>query len=61
MKRSHGGRRHSIFAIPFALAVVSLVGLIVGLLGDGVIDLFAWFALGVPVAAIGWAFAARRA
>ena len=41
--------------------IVSLVGLVVGLLGDDVLDLLAWLALGVPVAAIGWALIARRA
>lgn len=54
-------RRHSIFAIPILLGIVSLVGLVVGLLGDGVIDLAGWVALGLPVLAIIWSLTARRA
>jgi hypothetical protein len=60
MRRANGARRHAVLAVPIALGVVSLVGLVVGLLGDGMLDLASWLALGVPVAAITWALALRR-
>jgi len=49
-----------IFQIPALLALVSLAGLISALLGAGWWDILSWLTLGLPVAAIAWAFAARR-
>ena len=46
-------RRRTTFAIPAFLAVTSLVALVVGLLGDGVIDLICWIGIALPLAAIG--------
>ncbi|WP_407353528.1 hypothetical protein [Luteimonas sp. R10] len=45
-----------IFAVPALLALVSSVGLVSGLLGDGVWDAVSWIALGtvVVVAARAW-------
>jgi hypothetical protein len=60
MKRTNGARRHAILAVPLALGAISLIGLVVGLLGDGLLDLASWLALGVPAAAIIWALASRR-
>lgn len=49
MKRpAHLGLRQ-IFAAPLAVAVISSLGLISALLGDGVWDGFSWAALAVPV------------
>lgn len=49
-----------VFAIPAVLFGVSLAGLVLALLADGLAD-FAWAAaVGVPVAAIAWAMARRR-
>jgi hypothetical protein len=60
MRRANGARRHAVLAVPLALGAISLVGLVVGLLGDGLLDIASWLALGVPVAAIIWALASRR-
>jgi len=49
-----------IFQIPALLALVSLAGLISALLGAGWWDILSWITLGLPVAAITWAFAANR-
>ena len=38
-----------VFRAPLALAVLSLVGLLSALLGDGLADLLSWCALGVVV------------
>lgn len=43
-----------IWAAPAALAILSLVGLVVALLADGAADLVSWLALGVPAAAGVW-------
>jgi hypothetical protein len=39
-----------VLGAPLALAVLSAVGLVSALLGDGVWDLLSWFALALPVA-----------
>lgn len=41
-----------IFRIPIVLALLSILGLVSALVGDGVFDWFSWVALGVPVAII---------
>lgn len=51
--------RH-VWAAPTAIAVITLVGLIVALLGDGIEDWIGWAALATPPAVIIWAFAKRR-
>ncbi len=43
-----------IWAIPVLLAVLTLVGLVAALLGDGVWDLVSAVTLGAPVAAGAW-------
>jgi hypothetical protein len=48
-----------ILLAPALLAAATAVGLGAGLLGDGAVDLLAWGALGLPVAAA-LAFGARR-
>lgn len=50
----------AIFAIPAALFVLSLFGLIAALLGDGGWDWMGWLGLLAPVAATGWALAVRK-
>lgn len=59
MKRQPQSRR-SIFAAPLLVAVVSIVGLVAALTGDGMRDAVSWVALGLPIAVIGWAMARRR-
>lgn len=58
MKRRASLRR--IFAIPLAIALLSLLGLASALTGDGWRDALSWIGLAVPVLAVGWAFHARR-
>ncbi len=49
-----------VWTIPIAVALASLVGLISGLLGDGVLDWIAWIGLGAAVAVLAWALIVRR-
>ena len=50
----------AIFAIPAAVAVLSLFGLIAALIGDGVWDGVGWLALGGSVGVLAWALIVRR-
>ena len=47
------------FGFAAFLAVVSAVGLVAALVGDGVFDLLSWVALGIPVVVILLALAGR--
>jgi hypothetical protein len=49
----------AIFAAPAAIAVVSTIGLLSALTGDGARDLVSWAALALPVFTVGWALRAR--
>jgi hypothetical protein len=49
-----------VFAVPIAIAVLSVVGLVAALTGDGLRDMISWGGLGVPVAVTGWAMRHRR-
>ena len=49
-----------IFVIPVVVAILSLIGLIGALLGDGVWDGIGWLGLGACVAVMVWALIARR-
>jgi hypothetical protein len=60
-RRQPGPQRlRVIFAAPIAIGIVSLVGLVSALTGDGLRDAISWAALGVPVAVFIWAMSARR-
>lgn len=50
----------STWAIPLLLTVMSLVGLVLALTGDGWRDLASWVLLAVPVLAVLWATRAQR-
>lgn len=50
----------AIFAIPLVVAILSLIGLVGALLGDGVWDWIGWLGLGACVAVTIWALIARR-
>lgn len=50
----------AIFAIPFLIALVSGIGLVSAMTGDGWRDALSWAGLMVPVVAVGWAVRARR-
>jgi hypothetical protein len=41
-----------VFAAPLALGIVSTVGLIAALVGDGPWDALSWLTLGLPIALI---------
>lgn len=43
-----------VFAAPTLMAVLSLVGLVAALVGDGAWDGVSWLTLGIPVAVMGW-------
>ncbi len=49
-----------VFAIPALLLFTSIAGLIIGLTGDGLPDLFAIFLLSLPLIAIGFGWMRRR-
>lgn len=57
-RRMQSGR--AIFTIPTVIGVISFVGLISALTGDGVRDVISWVALLIPVATIVWAMHTRR-
>ena len=49
-----------IFLVPGLIAILSIIGLVSALTGDGVRDAISWAALAAPVATLGWAMRARR-
>lgn len=53
-------RAGAIFAVPLIIALLSIVGLVAALTGDGVRDALSWATLAVPVAAVAWAMRARK-
>ena len=60
-RRGPGPQRlRTILAWPCAIALLSLIGLVSALTGDGLRDLLSWAALAVPVGAIAWAWRYRR-
>ena len=50
----------AIFALPLVLTILSLIGLVSALAGDGFSDVVSWIALLIPVAAVMWARKTRR-
>lgn len=50
----------AIFAVPSFIAVLSCIGLVAALTGDGWRDALSWIALAVPIIAVAWAMKARR-
>jgi hypothetical protein len=50
-----------VFAIPLAIALISLAGLISALIGDGPLDVTSWLALGLPIVIALWACLRRTA
>ncbi|MEE4154740.1 MAG: hypothetical protein V2I27_11325 [Erythrobacter sp.] len=57
-RRSRAGIAQ-VFAIPAALLVASIAGLVAGLTGDGWADALAWTLLSLPLLAAAIAFARR--
>lgn len=58
-KPRRGGFRHT-FGVPTVLAILSLIGLIAALVGDGGLDFLSWATLGIPIAVMFWAYGKRR-
>jgi hypothetical protein len=50
----------SIFAVPLLIALVTIIGLVIALTGDGVRDVTSWVTLCVPIFVVGWAMKDRR-
>jgi len=50
-----------VFAVPVLLAVLTAVGLVSALVGDGIWDFASWMLLGIPVALALWFMRGRRA
>ncbi|MBB5686562.1 hypothetical protein [Sphingobium boeckii] len=50
----------AIFAMPLAIALLSIMGLVSALTGDGIRDAISWVTLAVPVIVIGWALKYRK-
>jgi hypothetical protein len=48
------------FALPLLIALASTVGLLSALTGDGWRDALSWLGLGIPVAALPWAWCCKR-
>ena len=46
--------------MPLAIAILSSVGLVSALMGDGWQDAISWLGLAVPVLIVGWAMKARN-
>ncbi|MEH2514005.1 hypothetical protein V1291_005359 [Nitrobacteraceae bacterium AZCC 1564] len=62
-RRLHPPRRQTlgeIFAIPFVLGILSSVGLISALVGDGVWDGVSWIMLGIPILLCAYFLLKRR-
>ena len=49
-----------VFAVPAALGIATVAGLVIGLTGDGVADVIAWLLLAVPLGALLLAWARRE-
>ena len=49
-----------IFAVPLLLGVLTTIGLVTALVGDGIWDGLSWLTLGVPIAVCLYCLARRR-
>ncbi|MBX3479339.1 MAG: hypothetical protein KF842_02995 [Caulobacter sp.] len=49
-----------IFGWPILLALVSLIGLVAALIGDGAWDGLSWLCLAAPLAVLVWVLLTRR-
>ena len=53
--------RQSTWTLPVVIALASLIGLVVGLVGDGVFDALGWIGLLSVLLTIGWAWRRGKA
>jgi hypothetical protein len=44
----------AIYRIPAILALITFIGLLSGVLGDGIWDAVSWLGLGIPIAVVCW-------
>ncbi|HML94091.1 MAG TPA: hypothetical protein PKC29_01540 [Thermodesulfobacteriota bacterium] len=51
---SHNSVFLHVFGRPMILALISMAGLIAALVGDGLLDVVSWIALGYIVAVVAW-------
>ncbi|MGU3493357.1 hypothetical protein ACLBXM_04875 [Xanthobacteraceae bacterium A53D] len=61
MAAVHGNSMWRIFAIPLAIGVLGAIGLLAGLLGEGVWKWVCWIGVGVPVPVLAWYLTRRTA
>jgi hypothetical protein len=59
MSKTTASFRH-VWAAPLAIALVSVIGLVAALLGDGLNDWISWIGLTIPLAVLLWAYLRRR-
>lgn len=52
--RRRGKTVGQVFWVPLLLALISIVGLLSALLGDGLFDLLSWLTLAVPIVVALW-------
>lgn len=50
----------AVFALPAAIFLLGIIGLVSALTGDGWRDALSWLALAAPVTALVWAMRSRR-
>ena len=60
MTRRTAQTQGRVFRWPLGLGVVTIVGLVAGLLGDGGFDVLAWLGLGIPLLVCMWASMIRQ-
>lgn len=58
--KSRARSLRTIFAAPLAIGMLSLIGLVSALTGDGLANWLSWVALAVPLLAVVWAMRQRR-
>ena len=58
-RRTARGSYARVFAVPLALLLATLAGLVIGLTGDGVRDWLAWLLAALPLLAFALAWARR--
>ena len=58
--KARAARLAKVFGIPLLLAGLTAIGLLSGVLDDGIWDALSWLGLGAPLAVIAWHVARSR-